>query len=229
MICKFYVHLLKSPSRIVQEVVNTDKALAAEGFPSYFSYIERIFDFLGMKHLLYMCDTYEVSNQVEFCLEKTLTKLYDKQWISDRILFSSNSNLEFFSEVKSEFEFAEYLDVVKNPNHRAALTKVRISAHKYPIETGRYSKLKREERECPLCCREIGDEEHCILRCLHPFLTDTRCSITASLSSLKGYVLESTDDMDELCYLLKNKDKEIMHLTSKLCFKIQEMFQELTY
>ena len=69
----------------------------------------------------------------------------------------SNSKLEFFSKVKSEFEFAEYLDVVKNPNHRAALTKVRISAHKYPIETGRYRKLKRDERECPLCCREIGD------------------------------------------------------------------------
>ena len=57
LICKFYVHLLKSPSRIVQEVVNTDKALAAEGFPSYYSYIERIFDFIGMKHLVYMCDT----------------------------------------------------------------------------------------------------------------------------------------------------------------------------
>ena len=42
------------------------------------------------------------------------------------------------------------LEVVKNPNHQAALTKVRISAHKYPIETGRYMKLKREEREC-LC------------------------------------------------------------------------------
>ena len=93
----------------------------------------------------------------------------------------------------------------------------------------RYRKLKREERECPLCCREIGDEEHCILRCPHLFLTDIRCSITARLSPLEGFVPESTDDMDELCYLLKNKDKEIMHLTSKLCFKIQEIFQELTY
>jgi hypothetical protein len=77
--------------------------------------------------------------------------------------------------------------VVKNPNHRAALTKKRISAHKYPIETGRYRKLKREEKECPLCCREIGNEEHCILRCPHPFLTDIRCSITDKLSSLEGY------------------------------------------
>ena len=119
--------------------------------------------------------------------------------------------------------------MVKNPTQRVAFTKVRISAQKYPIETVRYRKLKREERECPLYCREIGDEEPCILRCPHPFLTDIRCSMTARLSSLEGYVLESTDDMDEFCYLLKNKDKEIMHLTSHLCFKIQEMFQELTY
>ena len=74
-------------------MVNTNKALAAKGFPLYFSYIEIIFEFFGMRHLLYMCDIYEVSNQVEFYLEEALTKLYDEQWISDRILFSSNSKL----------------------------------------------------------------------------------------------------------------------------------------
>ena len=40
------------------------------------------------------------------------------------------------------------------------MTKLRISGHKFPIETGRFGYRKRTERIFALCCDGIGDEIH---------------------------------------------------------------------
>ena len=45
---------------------------------------------------------------------------------------------------------------------------MRISCHLLPIESGRYKKIPRVERLCPLCNRsEFGDEFHYLLKCTH--------------------------------------------------------------
>ena len=41
----------------------------------------------------------------------------------------------------------------------------RISAHKFPIETGRYINTERQNRVCTLCERGIGDELHYFSTC----------------------------------------------------------------
>ena len=62
-----------------------------------------------------------------------------------------------------------------------AVTKMRISCHLLTIESGRYKKIPRVERLCPLCNRsEIGDEFHYLLKCTH-----------SSLSNIRGIFLES--------------------------------------
>jgi len=123
---------------------------------------------------------------------------------------------------------ADYLKIVKSPKHRSALTKIRLSAHKYPIETGRYRKMKREERECPLCCKSIGDEKHYILECSHPFFTKIRVPIITELLNINP-LLESMDIEERFKYLIDSKDDVTIQLVSKLCFKVQEMFQDITY
>ena len=42
--------------------------------------------------------------------------------------------------------------------------RLRLSAHRMPIETGRWRRLKREERTCT-SCNTLGDEEHYIYTC----------------------------------------------------------------
>jgi hypothetical protein len=42
--------------------------------------------------------------------------------------------------------------------------RLRLSAHRMPIETGRWRRLKREERTC-VSCETLGDEEHYIYTC----------------------------------------------------------------
>ena len=51
---------------------------------------------------------------------------------------------------------------------RAALCKIRISAHNLMIEKGRYQKLNRKDRNCLVCnAGEIENEEHFLLHCKH--------------------------------------------------------------
>ena len=50
-----------------------------------------------------------------------------------------SSKLEFYRNLKQdlEYKFENYLQI-KDTKHKAALTKLRISAHKLHIETGRH-------------------------------------------------------------------------------------------
>ena len=58
-----------------------------------------------------------------------------------------------------------YLSVIQNMEMRRYITKFRISAHKFPIETGRYINTERQNRLCALCERGIGDELHYFSKC----------------------------------------------------------------
>ena len=56
---------------------------------------------------------------------------------------------------------------LNNTNNRKALTQIRTSSHTLAIETGRWKKLKREERLCKHCNRnQIEDEQHLIFDCI---------------------------------------------------------------
>ena len=53
--------------------------------------------------------------------------------------------------MKNEIRFEPYLKLIKNVNQRVAVTKMQISCHLLPIETGRYKKVPRDERFCSFC------------------------------------------------------------------------------
>jgi hypothetical protein len=78
-------------------------------------------------------------------------------------------------QVKNNFVFEEYLHEICNVKHRQAITKMRISAHKLPIESGRYTKTPYEDLFCTLCqSNEIGDEFHYLLSCSNQKISETR-------------------------------------------------------
>ena len=56
--------------------------------------------------------------------------------------------------------FLSRIDVVGK-----ALTKFRLGSHKLKIETGRWSRTKRELRLCSTCGDELGDEFHAVYSC----------------------------------------------------------------
>ena len=60
---------------------------------------------------------------------------------------------------------------LKNVEHRKALSKLRLSAHNFPIEEGRRHNIPRHLRRCSLChSSSIGDEYHTLMECINPYL-----------------------------------------------------------
>ena len=155
-IIKFSMHISQSPSKIIQAVISSNKDMASNGYRSYFSYIQRIFKLVEIEHILYTGDGKEIIYQI-LKLDSTLIKHYNQNCEIERNRFKS-----------------DYLKAIKNPLHRTALTRVRFSAHKYPIKTGRYHNVAREDRGCPFGCSSIGNEEHYILACPHPYIDKIR-------------------------------------------------------
>ena len=72
----------------------------------------------------------------------------------------NSQKLKFYNVFKDSYTRSIYLDVTrKNPN-RKTFAKLRISNHKRNIETGRYDKISRCDRICPVCGLNIEDEIH---------------------------------------------------------------------
>ena len=75
------------------------------------------------------------------------------------------SKLRTYALIKTEIGMEKYLVEAQNVQMRVKYTKFRLSSHNLMIETGRYKKMKPEERVCPFCPREIEDEMHFLLDC----------------------------------------------------------------
>ena len=130
-----------------------------------------------------LCKILNISdNDVHFCrlkfkikIKNVLQNEYIKNWHNTRKSLLSGK-LETYLKVKTNFGFENYLTIVKNVDYRKAIARLRISAHRLPIEIGRYSKVPRNERFCTKCSsNEIGDEAHFLLKC--EFLHEERKEI----------------------------------------------------
>ena len=61
---------------------------------------------------------------------------------------------------------APYLEAIRIPSHRIAVTKLRTSNHSLMIEKGRWRGVPKEQRLCKVCeCNEIEDEIHFLMEC----------------------------------------------------------------
>ena len=76
-------------------------------------------------------------------------------WYSKRNEYSQGK-LRLYTPLKVRPGFEQYLNLI-NPKLKQSITKLRISAHKLPIEIRRFEDKAPAERICPLCCEGIGD------------------------------------------------------------------------
>ena len=86
---------------------------------------------------------------------------------------------------------------MENPKFRQAITKFRISAHKFPIETGRYENKAQCNRICPLCCEGIGNEIHYLNECNDSVIAETRETLKTISNKVERYIDEITSE--KLC------------------------------
>ena len=89
---------------------------------------------------------------------------------------NTSSKMKTLSLLKDEPGRESYLHEVTNSKHRSAMTKLRLSAHRLEIETGRYNNTTAENRFCVICQLQghevVEDETHFMVSC--PMYKDLR-------------------------------------------------------
>ena len=77
----------------------------------------------------------------------TLKETLESRFVNDFFTVMKASNkLQLYSNLKQSFEEEDYLSKVKFYKYGSAITKFRISAHPFPIETGRWKSIEKEKK-----------------------------------------------------------------------------------
>ena len=219
-IIKYYQHIYRSKSKFMQESLKVNIDLDQNGINTWYTVLKRISQFM----LLDIKTIRENKNISKLIKDKTY-HLYKNTWNEEINKQKSNGKHQIYAEIKTQNCFEKYLDI-ENMNIRKAITKMRISSHKFPIETGRYEGKERHERLCPLCCNDIGNEKHYLFECSNNTIKKTRDEFLSIIykksPQIKRLVVE-----DQLKYFLLCRDETLIKDIGILFLKIQKEFENL--
>ena len=154
---RYWYHLMESSNPLLQEAFSVSKSLHYNGVSTWFSFYDNL------------CKLVNVGSDnppVVFILQSFLCEKFRIYWFNT---VKSFSRLDAYLSFKSKFCMECYLDTISNRTHRVWYTKVRISNHRFAVETGRFSKTPREERLCTFCKAKqkpsVEDEMHVLIHC----------------------------------------------------------------
>ncbi len=156
-----------------------------------------------------------------------LQQEFHKWWKSQAVVTGSNK-LDFYYKYKKCFSFEKYLDCIPKMS-RIHITRLRLSCHPFPIETGRYSKkaIKRADRICKICnTSELGDEEHYLRRCGNSLMEITRNKFLLDIKQKCPQMASfSNDNIIDYCILMNDPVTQLpMAIYTK---EIMETFSEI--
>ena len=147
---------------------------------------------------------------------------YCKMWHQEINPQYSYGKLRTYCTFKKQFHMENYLAQLPL-NKRQNLTKLRISAHRLAIETGRYTRpiTPISERVCTLCnSGDIEDEPHLVLKC--NFFKEQRTKLQNDIHNFSSLKLEPTEHIFQLIMSCCNGDLEY---AISVCTFINECFE----
>ena len=135
----------------------------------------------------------------------------------------SQGKLRLYTHLKVRPGFEQYLDL-SNPKLRQSITKLGISAHKFPIEIGRPENKAPAERICPLCCEGIGDVFHYLTQCNREEIKEERHELMMLFyQNWKG--IEKLSNKELCRAILSCQNEDLLVQIGILYLKIQENFE----
>ena len=223
---KYILHIKNTTSPILKSAFETSVQLAGEGYNSWFKSISKLLKLMNLEQLLSMSN--DESRGEIATLKASLKDTYDNVWREEREEHFNNSKLDFLVSLKDTFVISPHLTKCKGASFRAAITKIRTSAHKFPVETGRYENIPRENRLCPFGCNIVGGESHYMFECKHPLIENIYKPIIKDITKLHpGF---GSLGVKAKCKLVLNsEDSQTINLVGRLCYQIQDIFKILTY
>ena len=226
LMIKYLIHVKNTNSPILKAAFETSIQLSDKGYNSWFNSMSKLLKFVNLEKLLARSDN-EIRGEVA-TMKSSLREIYDNVWFRERGELFENSKLDFLVSLKENLCMSPYLLKCSIPSFRSAITKIRTSAHKLPVETGRYKNVPRENRLCPFGCNVVGNESHYMFECKHPIIENTYTPIIKDINNLHPEF--GSLSMEAKCkYLLNSDNAQTINLAGKLCYKVQGIFKTLTY
>ena len=160
---QFWMHLKTSPSDTLHFIAAKTQDLNPEKSPLY-QLVQR----LTNSQLTPTNNLSQTSSAPKLNINKIVQNSKEKyldHWQSE---IKTQSKLECYRTIKTNYELEEYLFTVRDIKERQILTKYRLSDHNLALEIGRrrQSWLPREQRICGHCTAgEVETEVHFLLQC----------------------------------------------------------------
>ena len=203
---KYWHHLQETSNSLLREAASVSKSLHDNGISTWFSFYDRVRKLINVK----VDDSSAAVSLLSYLCEKF--RIY---WVNT---ISSFSKLDTYSSFKSRFCMEGYLDTISNRAHRVCYSKIRISNHRFAIETGRFRKVPRNERWCLFCKKQsdsvVEDEKHILLHC--PLYELNRKQLFSCVYELCPNFKHLNDD-ERLNYLL-NSDGPIVKSVARFFY-----------
>lgn len=208
----FFNHIISSDKTLIYQIYNATR--------SSNPWIKKT------KHLLQSLGySYIFDNNVNF--KHQLINI--KQRIRDQNLQNQNSNicqsskLNFFRTFYNMGKRPLYVDNLVNISERAAISKIRTSAHLLMIERGRHKNIPISERYCSVCkSGEIENEQHFLLHC-SGYDSQRQILITKINKIVPGF--SNLNTISRIKVILNSKSTLILRMSSSFissCFKNRE-------
>ena len=220
-VISYYLNILnRSSGSFLQNAINIQRVILTKATKkSWLSVIQFVSIKLGWGTQMNP-DNSEIKQNINI---KTVLK--DEYLKIAQELLHLDKKLNLYIKIKRNFGQEKYLSLILNPAHRRLLTMFRISAHNFPIETGRYSGICRDNRICPLCSTDIGDEKHYFLSCANVYLNNLRIEFKQQLLKINSS-FNMLDDDSLFLYLIALHDNSVINFISNYIYNISEIFRE---
>ena len=139
--------LIDDPIIVYERIVNEDICVSKDYTFSWLSSIEMLVKVT--RYFQYWNDGSYSSKSFPNEFVKKLKSMFVDEWKNKMTLNTSREQAEqrklsFYCKIKKELKMERYLSVIQNLEIRNYVARFRISAHKFPIGTGRYINTERQ-------------------------------------------------------------------------------------
>ena len=141
-------------------------------------------------------------------------------------MIKTNKKLRFYSIFRNETNYFEFINHIRNPEHRRAASKFRIENDNLKIEIGRFTIPKTPEdlRICDHCnLHSVENELHILFRC--DLYNDLRKTLFIKIND-RNTLFTNYNVHDKVCFRFNNTDSHISRLTANFVFQAFESGKE---
>ena len=148
--------------------------------------------------------------------QETLERKFILDWQNEIVDDSKHPILKTYKMFKSEFKFEPYLELLKDPKYRIAVSKLRASSHMLEIERGRHTRpiTPVENRRCPKC-NVIENEIHFVLECT--INQNERLELFDKIRSIDSCYIDLPPE-NKFVYLMNSENVRIMKWFAKFVY-----------